>query len=154
MKKQIYLAGPFFTPEQLNTIQLIENLIKDVGLVYYSPRQDGVLKNMTPEERKLSARKLFNLNCARIMQTQAMLCLLDDKDQGTNWENGFAFYHRHYYNPRYRLFAFTSERKELNVMLQQSFDYHAKGKAELRVMLAAFKDDVDLPKQPPTADIH
>ncbi len=127
MKKLIYIASPFFTQTQLVTIEMVEKMTNDVGLAFYSPRVDGILKNMTPEQRKANANKIFKLNCSHMIHANASLCILDDKDQGTNWENGFAYYHRRYYSPRYRLYAYTSDNKELNVMLQQSFDYHAKG---------------------------
>lgn len=156
MKKQLYIAAPFFTPPQLETIKSVEQAIMDAGLIFYSPRLDGVLKEMLPEERKARARDIFNLNVRHIINADGVLCILDDKDTGTTWENGFAYYHRRYNIGKhsYRLFSYTTSNRELNVMLQQSFDYHAKGIEELKTMLTAYGRGDTLPKPAPVSDVY
>ena len=47
-----YIASPFFTKSQLDTVKLIEKSLDNAGIKYFSPRSEGVLIEMTEEERK------------------------------------------------------------------------------------------------------
>lgn len=151
MKKQIYLASPFFKPEQLERILLIEDtILRTDGLTFYSPRLEGVLQEMTPEDRKANATKIFDTNVRRIIHSEGLLAVLDEPDTGTHWECGFAFYHKRYFNPHYKLMAFKQDMvRPINVMLQKSFDGVAYGLTNLEGMLADFAtgkpfDDIQL----------
>lgn len=138
--KQIYIASPFFTPKQLAKVDEVEKLIYESGLRYYSPRADGILKQMTPEERKAQAGKIFKLNCGNIIHADAVLAILDEPDTGTHWEMGFAYAIRRYnlQSHHFRVFAYTTERPTLNVMLQQSVDAHAYGLDALKALLKSY----------------
>ena len=129
----IYIASPFFTPEQLAVVEHVEHTLKYVGLSYYSPRHDGVLKDMPPEERLKAGPKLFKMNCEMVCACDAVLALMDYKDTGTTWETGYAFGLGH---PvlGYR----TDPNQPLNVMLQQCFHAIVYGKEELSMMLATY----------------
>lgn len=155
-KKQLYIAAPFFTPAQVETVKLVEKTITDCGCVFYSPRLDGVLKDMLPEERKAKSTEVFKLNVRHIIQADGMLCILDDKDTGTTWESGFAYYHRRYNLGKhsYRIFAYTSGERELNVMLAKSFDGHAQGVDALKALLGAYAQGVPLPTAIATDNVY
>ena len=49
---KIYLAGPFFSPKQIETIEAIENEFDKYGFDYFSPRKSGgVISHLSPEDR-------------------------------------------------------------------------------------------------------
>ena len=49
--KKLYIAAPFFNPQQLASVVYTEDMILRAGLEFYSPRSDGILQNMTPAQR-------------------------------------------------------------------------------------------------------
>jgi nucleoside 2-deoxyribosyltransferase len=140
MKKLLYIAAPFFTPSQLERVKLVEDTIfNTTGLTFYSPRLDGVLQDMSPEERRTNAEKVFKLNVGHMIHAEGFLAILDEPDTGTHWECGFAYYHKRYHSPRYRTLAFKQAMdKPINVMLQKGFDAIAYGMTNLEGMLADF----------------
>lgn len=138
--KRLYIAAPFFNTEQLAVVHFVENAITDVlgrgG--YYSPRNDGVLKDMTPEQRKEAGPKLFALNCKMIRECDAVLALKDYSDTGTTWETGFA------YGIGKPVFAYRTKEQPLNIMVLQCMQAVAYGQAELRVLLGRYAKNEDI----------
>lgn len=132
--RKLYIASPFFNPEQLAVVEHVERSIRYIkGLDYYSPRNDGVLHCMTPAERLAAGPKLFKLNCAMVRECVAVIALMDYKDTGTTWETGFAF------GIGKPVFGYrTDPSKPINVMLQQCFHAVVYGEEELAEMLAAY----------------
>ena len=47
----IYIAGPFFNEDQVALIEAIEAVLTFNNMEFYSPRSEGVLFHMTPEEK-------------------------------------------------------------------------------------------------------
>lgn len=154
MKKILYIAAPFFTPQQVETVRSVEHAIEECGLGFYSPRLDGILKDMLPEERKAKSKEVFRRNCAKLIDCDAILAILDDKDTGTTWECGFGYYHSRYFSPGYRVLAYTTEERELNVMLAKSFAAHAKGLPQLKALLRAYRDNNPLLAPEPTDKVY
>jgi nucleoside 2-deoxyribosyltransferase len=140
MNKTIYIAAPFFTPQQLATVMKIESMIEDVEKIdFYSPRLDGVLQDMTPELRAASYASVYQKNVDMIETCDAVLAVLDEKDTGTIWEMGYARGHHGHNNMTFGLFTFTSSpQTKTNVMLAQSTDGHIVGFAELRAFLRMY----------------
>ena len=138
--KRLYIAAPFFTPAQLDLVVAVEALVVQCGLNYYSPRMDGVLKDMTAEQKRQEAPAIFKMNMRQITMCDGMLCLLDYPDTGTTWESGFAYYHRRYNvgKHHYRVMALFTGTKPLNVMLQQCFDGVAPHMNALFTMLQRY----------------
>ena len=55
---KIYLAGPFFNKQQLETIESIEAELDKYGFDYFSPRKGGgVLSHLSPEDRTKRVKK-------------------------------------------------------------------------------------------------
>lgn len=137
---KVYLAGPFFNPQQVAIIEKIEVLLsKFKGLEVYSPRKDGVLIDMSPEERAKAKRGIFEKNVKEIYACNLMVSVVDGRDAGTIWEHGFAFCMKHigYDN---LIVTYTDENFGLNVMIQESVDAHAKGMENLEAIVAAIVD--------------
>lgn len=137
---KLYLASPFFNPQQLAVLETIEKAIDEMpNLTYYSPRVDGVLKDMTPEERKAAGPRLFRLNCKMVRECDAVLALKDYSDTGTTWETGFA------YGIGRPVFGFRSNPSQpLNIMVLQSFAAAIYGYTELGVFLRTYAKGGDL----------
>lgn len=138
--KKLYIASPFFNDHQLALVKQVETTIRLTnGLEYYSPRVDGVLKDMTPEQRAEAGPKLFRLNVKMIRECDAVLALKDYSDTGTTWETGFA------YGIEKPVFAFRSDpTQSLNIMVLQCLNAVAYGYNALVQMLHAYANDQPL----------
>jgi len=129
----IYLASPFFNPEQSCVVEKIENLMSETGLQFYSPRKDGVLMNMTSEERKNSTKRIFNRNVQEISSSSLVLAVIDGRDIGTIWEIGYA------YGSRIPIITFSNHGYGTNVMIKECVWAHVKGIDRLRDLLLIYK---------------
>lgn len=87
--KKVYIAAPFFNPEQLRSVMFVEEVLQKIGVDYFSPREEGVIKNMTIEEKKLNAKRLFDSNIQNMKDCDVMIAIVDDKDTGTSFEMGY-----------------------------------------------------------------
>ena len=114
----IYIAGPFFNPKQVAMISSIEECLADHGLKYYSPRQDGVLLDLSEEARQKSKRDIYLKNVTMIEMCSKMIAVIDDRDIGTIWEMGFAK------ASGLQIVTISNESYGLNVMLAESVQAH------------------------------
>lgn len=143
----IYLAAPFFTPEQVAIVASVERALDEIGMDYFSPRKEsGVLNAMTPEQRAQSLSQVFISNVRAIERATLMLAGIDFKDTGTTWEMGF-FYGFIYaqFEVGYRadsdplikvpLMTYSFSGKQANVMLSQSSRGHFTGLDDLYVFM-------------------
>lgn len=132
----IYIAAPFFKPEQVARVAHVERLLRALRATYYSPRQDGVLKDMAPQKRVMMAEVIFKTNVHWLNHCQAVLAILDDSDTGTVWEMGYA------YHARKLLIGWHSKvDATLNVMLRNCLLAHACGELQLRKVLQKYLKD-------------
>lgn len=132
---KIYLAAPFFTPEQVSVVEGLENLVAEVSSIeLYSPRKDGVLSAMTPEERRRSKGKIFELNCHHITTSQMVLAVIDHRDVGVVWELGFAYSFKRLLEEMW-IVTYTDYDFGLNVMIQECVDAHVHGMTEAETVI-------------------
>jgi len=137
----IYLAAPFFNPEQVATVFAVESAIEIQGHELLSPRRRGpILKDLSPEDRRLAAKKVFQTNCDDIDACQGVVAVIDDRDPGTIWEMGYA------YRASKKIYSFTMHDYGVNVMLQGCIQGHARGVAELVEMMKRIRDGASLEK--------
>lgn len=109
----VYLASPFFRPDQIERVAFIENMLEDCGYTVFSPRKEFVVKpNATSEDRK----KGFTGNCEAIDKADFVLAVTDGKDLGTIWEAGYAFAK----DKPILYFAETLGNNDFNLMLAES----------------------------------
>lgn len=87
MKKKIYLAGGWFSPEQEEEHTRIYNLIKDEYDVF-NPRLASLVKPNATQD-KMTQTLLGNLEAIR--NADIVLVITDRKDMGTIWEAGYAY---------------------------------------------------------------
>jgi nucleoside 2-deoxyribosyltransferase len=85
--RDVYLAGPFFTPEQEKEIELVERCIERVGLTFFSPRLECRYKR---GDEPIVAHRAKALNIYHIQQSLVVVACLSWPDLGTAWELGFA----------------------------------------------------------------
>lgn len=109
--EKIYLAGPWFTPDQMETQKRIETICEFNGWPVFSPRIELTLpKNSTKEEQ---ARAFF-LNVHGLRKCRLILANVEGYDTGTLWEMGAAYA----YDTPVVIYSPNPDRK-LNVMLAQ-----------------------------------
>lgn len=87
MKKKIYLAGGWFSPEQEEEHTRIYNLIKDDYDVF-NPKLASLVKPDSTQD-EMTQTLLGNLEAIR--NADIVLVITDRKDIGTIWEAGYAY---------------------------------------------------------------
>ena len=86
-KHSCYVAAPFFDPDQVTRVALVETMLEKYGLTYFSPRKDSACEDIhNPEVRK----RVFDLNCQSIKNAEFVIAITDGKDVGTMIEVGMA----------------------------------------------------------------
>lgn len=87
-KQHAYIAAPFFNPDQVTRVALVETLLEKHGLTYFSPRKQSAIGPISsPEVRK----KSFDLNVRGIEESEFVIAITDGKDMGTIFEAGHAY---------------------------------------------------------------
>lgn len=87
-KHHVYIASPFFNPDQVTRVALVETLLEKHGLTYFSPRKQSAIGPISsPEVRK----KSFEMNVKGIEDAEFLIAITDGKDMGTIFEAGHAF---------------------------------------------------------------
>ena len=114
----IYIAGPFFNEKQVDMIEAIENVLDFNAMQYYSPRSEGVLMNMTPEEKKARMKYIFDKNIEMLDKADTVVAVIDDYDTGTVFEIGYAF------AKGKRIITITGNYYGVNVMINECIEAH------------------------------
>ena len=121
----IYIAAPFFNREQILFVEEIENALKNKKLKYFSPMREGViLKDLSPKERQLNAKKVYSSNINGIIYSHAMIAVIDDFDPGTIFEIGYGTCYKEVSGDAFCVITLTKQNYGLNVMLSQAIDAH------------------------------
>ena len=87
-KHHVYIAAPFFSPDQITRVQAIEYLLEKHGLTYFSPRKEIVCPPTATQEQR---REAFLSNDQGIQEAEMVIAITDGKDVGTMWEMGLAY---------------------------------------------------------------
>ena len=87
MKRKIYLAGGWFTPEMEEEHTRIYNLIKDKFDVFNPKLESKITADATTKD--MNETLLGNIN--GIKNADLVLVIYDRKDTGTIWEAGCAY---------------------------------------------------------------
>jgi nucleoside 2-deoxyribosyltransferase len=81
-----YIAAPWFTPEQMNLLELVKDTIVQLDVDIFSPKDENMY---TPGET--SAIDVLLGNCNAIESSDLIVVITNGKDVGTMWEAGYAF---------------------------------------------------------------
>ena len=115
---KVYIAAPFFNEEQLSVVKRIESYLRENGINFFSPRSEGTLVKMSPEERKAKMSELFQSNVNHMDWCTHCIAVIDDYDTGTVWEMGYLF------ATGKKIVSFSANYHGINVMLNESIQAH------------------------------
>jgi nucleoside 2-deoxyribosyltransferase len=154
MKKyNCYLASPLFSDTDNSQLDVIESVLDEVGLSYFSPRKDsngvGDLRGAkTPEEKDKIAQAIYDLNVNAINDSDFLLVNTKGtywdnavySDQGTLFELGYAL------AKDVPIVTFNFQDFPVNIMFSQVVVKHLSGLGnstdELVESLKLMKDDL------------
>jgi len=117
-KIRVYIAAPFFNPEQLKVVKDIEDMLDSCGVTYFSPRSEGTLIEMTDEERKVHMGNMFRSNVDHMDWCSHCIAVIDNYDTGTVWEMGYL------YATHKKIVTYSANYHGINVMLNESIEGH------------------------------
>lgn len=112
--KKLYLAGPFFNPEQVKTVDTIKEIFTDHGWEVYSPKDIFIVP---PNADEATRQATFRGNIDHMDKADAIIAITDGKDVGTIWEAGYAYGKR---KPIIYFCQTLSPDAPFNLMLAQS----------------------------------
>ena len=120
---KIYIAGPFFNPQQIEVIETIKRGIKMINkahgknITYYSPKDD----NLYTPGGDIPPSKCFDDNLKNIIDSQLLIAITTNLDAGTLFEAGYAF------NSGIPIVYFWPDHnnRKFNLMLSESASYIA-----------------------------
>lgn len=113
-KLKVYLASPFFRPEQILRLEIVESMTEDYFDIY-SPRKQFQFESGT-KPTKEDAKKVLDANHKAIEESDFIIAITDDKDMGTLYECGYASKS----NIPIIYCAFTLGDKPFNLMLAET----------------------------------
>jgi nucleoside 2-deoxyribosyltransferase len=159
-KPYIYIASPLFCDADHKGLDIVESMLDELSIPYFSPRHDSSLdlrSAKTKEERDQIAQAIFDLNKKAV--DNADLVLVNTvgtrwnnaiySDAGTMVEAGIAITHE---IPivTYNFFGYG-----LNIMLSQEVVSHADflkedgtGSDKFKVLIGAVWDEIQHAKKP------
>lgn len=87
----IYLAGPFFSQQEVLWVNYIHQSLESCGLKILSPsKENGIINtSFTPDIRKAT----FISDLELLQKADIVVALLDHDDAGTSFEIGYAYSH-------------------------------------------------------------
>lgn len=83
----VYIAGPWFTDEQLEIIEKIKEVLDRQGVDYFSPKDSNLFE---PGD---DPKDILNGNLEAVYEAQFVVAVTDGKDVGTMFEAGYAYAH-------------------------------------------------------------
>ncbi|WP_314688529.1 nucleoside 2-deoxyribosyltransferase [uncultured Bifidobacterium sp.] len=122
-----YVAGPFFTPGQVASMERLEAVLKAHGRSMFRPR-------MTSDVRVVGPRACYEEDLAAIRASAAVIANLVDDDPGTMMEIGFATGRG---VPVYGYREGLRDGDSVNLMIVQAVRALFRGPADLDLWLSA-----------------
>lgn len=156
-KYDLYIASPLFCDDDNRGLDIIEKMLDEMGITYFSPRRDSKLDlrgAKTPEERNEIAEKIFRLNEEGIHQSRMIIVNTTGtrwnnaiySDAGTMIEAGIAI------QANIPIVSYNFFKYGLNIMMSQKVVYHCDNTSyENYDELSKIKEVLDLVKSNPQA---
>ena len=113
-----YIAAPFFTKDQLDFVIELENAFDSVGLDFFSPRSEGLLVNMSKEEREQEFKNIYKSNISHMEECDIMIAVID------NWDTGVCVEIGYYTKSKKPIFTISNMDYGLNVMVREAIKSH------------------------------
>lgn len=111
---KVYIAAPFFTPDQIDIVLNVEQSLRRLNINYFSPRSAGVLKEMSKEEQQKTKGDIFKGNIDSMDDCTHMIACIEHKDTGTSFEIGY------YYSKGKPIVLYSDDLSRVNVMLAEA----------------------------------
>ncbi len=109
----IYIAAPFFNEEQTLKVETIKTILKNLKLTFYSPKDVNLFEN----NKGFDPDIIFKENLRAIKESNIIIAVTNDRDQGTHWEMGYAFSCN---IPVIAIWINSDKEAKFNLMLSQS----------------------------------
>jgi nucleoside 2-deoxyribosyltransferase len=116
--KNCYIAAGWFNPELLKDLTDIKEVLDELGLTYYSPKDEQ--GDLTKE----TAQSIFCEDVDQIENCEFMVVSV--KDVGAVWEAGYGFAHL---KP---IIYYWTSKETLNMMIEKSGQAVATTREELK----------------------
>ena len=107
-----YVAGPFFNPGQVASMERMERVLESRGKRLFKPR-------FVSDVSKVGPHVCFENDLHGILSSSAVIANLMDEDSGTMYEIGFA--HAHHMTV-YGYLEGVHAGSKVNLMISQSID--------------------------------
>ncbi len=128
----VYLAAPWFTPKQKDSMDKVREVLLRKDVKVFSPYYDGTVldkNNDSPEMRT----KVFNINIGSIDKCDFVVAIIDDFDPGTIFEIGYAC------KGKIPIICYSDvPGRGLNLMLQQASIGFSNGEKQLAIQIDHF----------------
>jgi len=82
----VYIAGPFFNPEQIAIVEEIKSILERQSFKYFSPKDECLY-----EPGKTTPEQVLNINLEALDRSDLTVCITDGKDPGTMFEAGWCY---------------------------------------------------------------
>lgn len=135
----VYIAAPFFNRKQVEMVMAIEEQLELFGIKYFSPRNDGILLEMSAAERNEKMEAIYKSNIRNLNACNFLIAVIDDYDTGTVFELGY--FAALLEEREQTVVTITGNDYDLNVMLRFATDCHVKGINELHELLNYIRRD-------------
>lgn len=128
----IYIAGPFFNPQQTAVINNIRLLCEEEELEYFSPKDECMFVpgETTPEQ-------VLKINIDALEHASLLVCVTDGKDPGTMFEAGWSYANN---TPIIYVWLSGTKGQKFNLMLGASGSI-VRTMGQLRDALIQYRDD-------------
>lgn len=83
----VYIASPFFNPEQLERVEFIKSVLDKKGLTYYSPKDESVVSSDADQDWR---QAVLDGNVEAIKRSDMIVAVTNGKDMGTMVEFGMG----------------------------------------------------------------
>jgi len=81
-----YIASGWFSPEWLKELENIKSTLDDLGLVYFSPKDENLCD---PDSDEDFQDQVFDGNVRGMLEADWMICNTRNKDMGSIFEAGY-----------------------------------------------------------------
>jgi Sugar kinases, ribokinase family len=89
LPKKIYLAGPFFSNQEVQWVELVSDRLENAKFTVLSPsRENGIINRETRIDQR---KNIFQSDIDLLNSSDLVVALLDHDDPGTCFEIGYAF---------------------------------------------------------------
>lgn len=128
-----YIAGPFFNKDEIEIVENIKNILNELKIVYYSPKDECLIKKRDSLEK---IKYAYDLNLKAMDDCDLMIANIEGFDTGTIFEMGY------FTKSNKPIIAFSSNPdRKLNIMLSQSCIGFSNAYLDLKNIIYLFNEN-------------